>query len=99
MKIFQHIAFALLLTECIVVLGLRLRSLLPLIRENEVRNNIGSTIKNVAEKEGWILSDLTMKKFDHDSVTVTLRPHFRTARGSRCFDLDLHTERALPCQK
>jgi dolichol-phosphate mannosyltransferase len=90
-------------TVCIVIaiaLTFKAISLLPLYADAATRSNVQHTLEMVTERNGWLLSDITLLKVRQDHVFFAYQPHLRGRDPAPvCFafvfaNLGLHR---LPC--
>lgn len=77
---------------CIRVWPLRMMYLNPV-----VRNNVETTLRRVADENGWLLSDLSVREVGGNAVKVVHRAHLRGEDSSECFVLPYDDSPVQPC--
>lgn len=96
---YKHRAdFAGFLIVLAVLLGIRVWNIHPLYLRPDTRATVEATLKEVAEREGWLLSALSVGWVNDTQAAITYRPHRRGSDGfGACFLLTLATRTLEPC--
>lgn len=85
---------------CLLVafpLGWRSWNLRLLYLDTSIRNHVQTTVEAIARKEGWILSDVSLREVRRDSMTITHRRHGRGADPVACYLVRFVSPKLLPC--
>ncbi len=72
-------------------------NLLPLYTNTAVRNAAQSTLTTVADREGWLLSDILVQHVTNDALQVTHRRHIRGNDPEACYVITLKDASLHPC--
>lgn len=72
-----------------IALILRISPLLPLYLDADVRSNVQQAVTKTAEERGWLLSGVSIKKIDADSVTLQYRSYLRGKDAITTLDVSL----------
>lgn len=78
---------------CIVValtLLFRAWAIHPLFFDAELRDRVKTTIEGTAAREGWILSDVSLRLVGNNFVEIIYRPHVRGADEEYCHRLNTY---------
>ncbi len=67
-----------------------------LYTDSLVRVSVQTTLMTVADKQGWLLSDVEVTSVTPESAFLTHRDHLRISTGDRSCRIDLHTS-VLSC--
>lgn len=71
--------------------------LLPLYTDSTLRAQIKTSLTEIANREGWLLSDITVQGISADNVRLRHRIHRRGADPETCHDLILKDNSIQPC--
>ncbi len=86
-------------TMCIViavVIATRLWAM-RLLADAVTREHVQATLETVAKREGWFVSDISIRHVQTDSVIVQYRQHVRGRDPKSCYRIPLQTLELLPC--
>ncbi len=68
-----------------------------LLADSYVRQRTQIALETVADREGWFISDITIRAVERDTVVVRHRLHVRGQDPVRCYSIPLQTLELLPC--
>lgn len=89
--------FLLLLVGIGVALCLRAWDLRLLFLDAQVRDRTKMALESLSDTEGWLLSDLSLRKVSATSLEVLYRPHGRVAIAGQCIRVGLEYFNWSPC--
>ena len=95
----ERIIFGGLLCIIALVLCARLWPLRLLYLDASVRTQTEQALRTVTEREGWLLSDMDVRRVSKDSVRLLHHQHLRGPDPVACFDLSLTDSSLMPCEK
>lgn len=93
----QWVVFFLLGIVVFFFLAARAWALRALIFDPATRSNVRTAIERHADREGWLLSDLSVQSITSDHVRVYLRFHHRGPDETQCLLLPFDASPPLPC--
>lgn len=94
---FQWHIFILTCLVIVVFLGLRAGSLFPLYVDAHIRGATQELITHIAEREGWLLSDIELRTVDDNGITILHRSHIRGEDPANCYRVDFRTASFHSC--
>ncbi|OGJ59824.1 hypothetical protein A2881_01670 [Candidatus Peribacteria bacterium RIFCSPHIGHO2_01_FULL_55_13] len=62
-----------------------------------VRNQVKTSMEAVAEREGWLISDMPVRKVTRDWIVIHYRRHVRGPDPKTCYYIALDTHAISPC--
>src|SRR3989338_7562905 len=71
----QHLLFLFVLMITGIIFLLRIRNLFPLYTNTQTRNAVKTAMTTVADREGWLLSDMLATNVTADEIRLTHRQH------------------------
>jgi len=71
----------------VIVLAPRVWGLRALYLDKDVRNASAVTMKEVAAKQGWLISDMKVLKISKQNIVIHHTPHTRWTDLSTCYVL------------
>lgn len=94
-KRIEGLLFA-LLAIIAIILTWRIMNILPLFTNSDVRTAAKTTLTTVADREGWLLSDILVQNVTNEALQVTHRRHIRGNDFETCYviafkDASLHS--------
>jgi capsular polysaccharide biosynthesis protein len=87
----QWLIFWITVVVIACVLMLRLWALKPLYTNPEMRNRVQTLIQATANREGWLLSGITIHQIQSDTVQLMYRSYVRGEDQISCHTLSLTT--------
>lgn len=94
---YQWIIFWLLCTVVAFVLFLRILVLLPLYIDADLRSRVGTLIEATANREGWLLSGITINHILDDRIAIEYRSYFRGLDTKQCYYISFTTGSLSAC--
>ncbi len=88
--------FMMISTLLILVLVPRAFLLRTLFLNTSVRSTVSTALREIADHQGWLLSDITLLSVTPDTVTLTHRPHLRVPTPTTFCTMTLSTT-SLTC--
>jgi hypothetical protein len=89
--------FLLIIVVIGVVLIVRLVPLRLLFLDASVRSTVQASLKQAADEQGWLLSDVSLRTLKHDHAVITHRSHLRGRDSATCWTLAFTPYRLQPC--
>lgn len=90
-----------LFLACLVIPGAifvcRIWNILPLYTDSVVRTSVRTSLVAVSDREGWLLSDISLDRIAGDRIFVTKRDHHRGHDAETCHQILLTDNFLLPC--
>jgi len=80
-----------------VALSVRLFPLLPLYTDIDLRAQVQSAVQSTAEREGWLISGVSIQHVSNDSIEVLYRSYFRGADSIECYAISLQSRSLSAC--
>jgi hypothetical protein len=93
----QWLIFWLTCVTVAAVLLIRLGPLLPLYTNADLRSRTQALIQGTAQREGWILSGLSIRKISGDNLQVLYRSYLRGRDPVECFGISLTSGQLSVC--
>lgn len=75
----------------------RIWSLRLLYIERDVRVRTQERIEKIAEEQGWLLSDISLRRVTRESIEIFHRSHIRGPDTKECFTILLDSSVIEPC--
>ncbi len=72
-------------------------NLLPLYTNAQTRNAVKTAMTTVAEREGWLLSDMLVTSVTADKIRLTHRQHLRGTDPKTCVRITLSDSSLHSC--
>lgn len=66
-------------------LAFRVWNLLPMYLDSDVRQRVQQTVEQLAEEQGWLLSDIQIDEVQTDEMRITHRQHHRGTDERACY--------------
>ena len=85
----QHLLFLFVLMITGIIFLLRIRNLFPLYTNTQTRNAVKTAMTTVADREGWLLSDMLATNVTADEIRLTHRQHLRGTDPETCVTITL----------
>lgn len=92
------LVFTAMCVSVAVIFGVRVWNLLPLYLDANVRSDVERTLRVVADRKGWLISDMELRKVTSERVVITYRRHSRRRDPSMCYHLILDDASLTPCE-
>lgn len=92
--------WSLLWTCCSLIAAivlLRAWSLRLLYFDEAIREQAKVTLETVSEREGWLLSDVSLRKLTRAGLTIHYRQHVRGPDPTSCYTIAFDSLHLLPC--
>ena len=80
-----------------LVFAARAWNLRLLYTDPAVRDRAKISIETVAEREGWLISDMPVRKVTRDWIVIHYRRHVRGPDPKTCYYVALDTYALSPC--
>jgi dolichol-phosphate mannosyltransferase len=94
---FQWLIFLLTLTLVALVVLWRLWAVRLLVFDPSVRERTREAYVSLSEHEGWLISDLSLRRVEENRVEFLYRPHGRNAPPAQCIRVRLDYFGWYPC--
>ncbi len=94
----QRIVFNALCLGIAVFLLWRILHILPLYKNSEQRETIRTALTHVAEREGWLLSNISIEEVTSDHLKLIVRNHHRGPDAEICTTVNLSDSSLHPCE-
>lgn len=85
------VVFAAMMVAAALVIIPHLFALRLLYVDSDVRHRVQEAMMTVADREGWLVSDIAVRSVSSDSLSIVHREHLRTRTFPRFCTIDLHT--------
>lgn len=72
-------------------LSIRLWALMPLYTDAALRSRTQVILQATAEREGWLLSGVSIQKVSHDRIEIQYRSYYKGEDIITCYVIDPHT--------
>ncbi len=72
-------------------------ALSPMFFDPSFAQVVEERVREVADREGWLLSDMELRRVGRESVTLLHRQHIRGPDPTACFMLSLADGALTPC--
>lgn len=81
----------------VVVLGVRVWHIRLLYLDATIRTHTSRVLRDVAEEEGWLVSDITIINVKTDTLRIEHRLHQRGISQPECFLISFDTSTLQSC--
>jgi len=81
----------------VLVLFFRAWAIGPLYFDAALRERVKTTVEGTAAREGWILSDVSLRRIGSNFAEIEYRPHVRGADERYCYRLNTYNGYLSPC--
>ena len=89
--------YALICITITIFLLPRVWALRLLYTDPDVRQTVRATIEMVADREGWLISDMPLLRIDHDGMTILHHEHVRDVDPTTCYRITFTDAVLAPC--
>lgn len=96
---FRHRLFALLMILLTAAFLWKIWTLHPLYSNAAVRNDVHEALTSLADREGWLLSDISIREVTTDAVWFIHRQHHRGKDPEICYRMTLNDSSLHPCDE
>ena len=96
---YQLSAFVVIIATIGLMFFWRIGYLLPLYTNTTLRDEVRTSVTAVADREGWILSDILAQSVTEEEVRFIHREHLRGEDSETCFILTLNDSSLHPCDE
>ncbi|MSR86790.1 hypothetical protein EXS70_01300 [Candidatus Peribacteria bacterium] len=93
----QRFLFVLILLAAGVMLLWRIGNLLPLYTNAHLRADIRTTLVTVTDREGWLLSNVSLRAVSFDELTIVYRDHHSGFDPETCYTILMKDASLHPC--
>ena len=93
----SRIGFLIVLAVIGLPLACRVWAIAPLYASAEMRVQVERAVRAITEREGWILSDIEVRRVEAGSMVIAHRAHIRGPDPVSCFIVDLPVSSLRPC--
>ena len=80
-----------------LVLFFRAWAIAPLFFDASLRDRVRTTVEGTAAREGWLLSDLSLRRVGNGFAEIMYRPHVRGVDERYCFIINTYDASLSPC--
>ena len=93
----QRILFTATVITVGAVLCWRIANVFPLYMNATIRMETETTLRTVADREGWLLSDMIIEHVTEEGLLVTHRRHIRGNDPETCYVIGFKDASLHPC--
>ncbi len=94
---YPSVVFLALLLVCGAPLSWRILNILPLYTDADTRSSVRTALTEVSDREGWLLSNVSLDRIVHDRIFVTYSDHRRGDDPEKCLMIMMNDHSLLPC--
>ena len=76
---------------------MQIKNILPLYTNSQTRNAVRTALTAVADREGWLLSNVSVREVTKDHIRLIYRDHHRGPDQETCSILMLTDNSLHPC--
>jgi hypothetical protein len=94
----QALLFFLLIAGCAAFLAWKIWPIREIYINKETRAAVESTLTRLQDRQGWLLSDITLLRVQPDMIKVLNGPHRRGTDPSQCVYALTNIDRTTSCE-